>query len=41
MQIENQKLDFKMGQLVWAKVVGYPWWPAMVRLTTHTIDKEN
>lgn len=21
----------KLGQLVWAKIVGYPWWPAQVQ----------
>lgn len=22
----------KMGDLVWAKVKGYPWWPGMVKI---------
>lgn len=22
--------SFKVGQIVWAKVIGYPWWPAKV-----------
>jgi len=23
--------SYKVGQVVWAKIIGYPWWPAEVR----------
>lgn len=27
--------QFKIGQVIWAKVRGYPWWPAQVRHINH------
>ena len=27
---QNKKLLFEKGQLVWAQLTGYPWWPAFV-----------
>jgi len=23
--------SFKLGEIVWTKLKGYPWWPGMVR----------
>lgn len=27
-------MDFQPKEVVWAKVKGYPWWPAYVNITT-------
>ena len=40
-QLEQQKRDveggkaFKIGEIVWAKVKGFPWWPAKVGKLTN------
>lgn len=26
----DDSCDFKIGDTVWAKIKGYPWWPAYV-----------
>jgi hypothetical protein len=28
----NEPIPFKKGDIVWAKVRGYSWWPAKVRI---------
>lgn len=34
MDLENiPQSKFYIGQIVWAKVIGYPWWPAKVSIT--------
>ena len=30
-------MRFKTEQIVWAKVRGYPWWPAVVSLIHHLL----
>jgi hypothetical protein len=30
---------FKKGEVVWAKVRGFPWWPGVVRSILHRISK--
>jgi hypothetical protein len=30
---------FKKGEVVWAKVRGFPWWPGIVKSTFHHISK--
>ena len=32
---------FKKGEVVWAKVRGFPWWPAVVKSTNLKITKQN
>lgn len=27
---EGEELEFRLGEIVWAKIIGYPWWPARV-----------
>ena len=27
----NQKEEFKIKELCWAKLKGFPWWPALIR----------
>ena len=27
---------FKKGEVVWAKIRGFPWWPGMVRIQINT-----
>lgn len=27
--------NFSVGEIVWAKIRGYPWWPAMVSLSIY------
>jgi hypothetical protein len=31
----------KIGQVVWAKIKGYPWWPGMVSIKYNLIDSES
>lgn len=26
----QQQVQFSVGDIVWAKVSGYPWWPCMI-----------
>lgn len=28
--------SFTVGEIVWAKIRGYPWWPAMVSIYNNT-----
>ena len=27
---ENQDIPWKVGDIVWARLEGYPWWPCLV-----------
>ena len=27
--------QYKVGNIVWIKLKGYPWWPGMVRITIY------
>ena len=29
-------MSFEKGEVVWAKIKGYPWWPAVVGLNAET-----
>jgi len=29
--MQEQDISFKIGDIVWAKLRGHPWWPAKVR----------
>ena len=28
---QKEKQDFIVNELCWAKIKGYPWWPAIIR----------
>ena len=29
---EEEEVQFGLREVVWAKIIGYPWWPARVTL---------
>ncbi|GFS47824.1 zinc finger CW-type PWWP domain protein 1 [Trichonephila inaurata madagascariensis] len=32
---DSDLMEYDPGQIVWAKLSGYPWWPGMIDLSTH------
>jgi len=37
---EKKMANFTQNQLVWAKVKGYPWWPAIVTFLHNKSNKK-
>ena len=27
---EQEEVQYELGDIVWAKIIGYPWWPARI-----------
>jgi len=29
-EAEREEVEFELQEIVWGKIIGYPWWPAKV-----------
>ena len=40
--MSSVEMYVKPGEVVWAKIVGYPWWPALVKwVMTKVVENDN